>query len=156
MSKYSDDWCCKNTVAPVMALQAHSAPLGMTFFKYKNWPKECKGGLDKSFDGDAFVAYHGSWNRDIPTGYKVVRIPMNDKGLPSIDQPIDFMWHEGNAKFPSGIRPVDLEFDKCGRLLITSDGTRPNGKGSMVLMIMSSAFILKYWIASLVVFIGLI
>ena len=28
-------------------------------------------------DGDAFIAFHGSWNRDPPTGYKVVRLPMS-------------------------------------------------------------------------------
>jgi len=85
MATYSDAWCRANTQAPVMALQAHSAPLGMTFFKHKEWPENCKGSLPKSYDGNAFVAYHGSWNRDIPTGYKVVRIPMNEKGLPSVD-----------------------------------------------------------------------
>ena len=95
-----------------MALQAHSAPLGMTFFKHKEeWPINCKGGLPKSYDGDAFVAYHGSWNRDIPTGYKVVRIPMNEEGMPKVTEPIDFVWHEGSAKWPLGIRPVDLKFD---------------------------------------------
>ncbi|CAG8680166.1 145_t:CDS:1, partial [Paraglomus brasilianum] len=25
--------------------------------------------------GDAFVAFHGSWDRNVPTGYKVIRVP---------------------------------------------------------------------------------
>jgi len=62
---------------------------------------------------------------------------MKNKGMPSADQPEDFMWHEGDAKFPSGIRPVDLKFDKCGRLLVTSDGSFPRFDGSMVMIVSS-------------------
>ena len=30
------------------------------------------------FQGDLFVAFHGSWNRSVPTGYKLVRIRFKD------------------------------------------------------------------------------
>jgi len=121
---YDDDWCQKNTNPPTMALQGHSAPLGITFFDYKpELPEKCQGGLPEEYDGDAFIGYHGSWNRDVPTGYKVVRVPMKD-GLPSSKKPYDVMWHSGEgAKWPSGFRPADVKFDKCNRLLISSDGS---------------------------------
>jgi glucose/arabinose dehydrogenase len=34
----------------------------------------------QEYRGDLFVALHGSWNRKTPTGYKVVRIKLNEKG----------------------------------------------------------------------------
>lgn len=52
-SKYD----CSKSTNPAFKLQAHSAPLGLAF-------------LDK----DLLIAYHGSWNRSVPTGYKVVRV----------------------------------------------------------------------------------
>ena len=71
--------------------------------------------------------------RDVPTGYKVVRVPIVD-GSPSVDQPIDFLWHDGSdAKWPSGIRPVDVKFDKCNRLLVSTDGTNGNGDGVIII-----------------------
>lgn len=48
---------CDSTEPPLIALQAHSAPLGLRFI-----------------DDFLYVAYHGSWNRSIPTGYKIVQI----------------------------------------------------------------------------------
>jgi glucose/arabinose dehydrogenase len=47
---------CADTTPPVIEIPAHSAPLGLAFLGQ-----------------DLLVAYHGSWNRTIPTGYKVVR-----------------------------------------------------------------------------------
>lgn len=48
---------CNQSIKPEVELQAHSAPLGLSFYK-----------------GSLLVSYHGSWNRTTPTGYKVVRI----------------------------------------------------------------------------------
>ena len=47
-------------------MQAHSAPLGISFYTGDQFPV--------SFWNDALVAFHGSWNRAAPTGYKVVRV----------------------------------------------------------------------------------
>ncbi len=60
--EYSKPELCKDKEPSFVDLQAHSAPLGLAFY-----------------EGDLFVAFHGSWNRDVPTGYKVVRINMEDK-----------------------------------------------------------------------------
>ena len=134
----NDQWCRDNTVKPMLSMQAHSAPLGITFFNYTyvgNDTEDCPsgGGFPQYMDGDAFIAFHGSWNRNPPTGYKVVRVPMNRNGSPKVDDPIDFLCHGGGgAKFPNGFRPVDVVFDKCNRLLVTSDGTRGSGTGVVV------------------------
>ena len=132
MASKNDQWCRDNTIRPVLSMQAHSAPLGITFFNYSNSSTsadDCPddGGFPKSMNGNAFIAFHGSWNRNPPTGYKVVRVPMGDNGNPTVDEAIDFFCHHdksgSGAKWPNGFRPVDVVFDKCNRLLITSDGT---------------------------------
>lgn len=142
----TDEQCRNDFVAPVVAMQGHSAPLGITFF---NWvpPEErssssslseaCDGvrSFPKEMDGFAFIAYHGSWNRDVPTGYKVVYVPMDENGDATTGaEPIDFLAHlPPNANWEDGFRPVDVDFDSCGRLFVTSDGTK--GRGAKVVRI---------------------
>ena len=63
----SKDYDCSKTVAPKVTMQAHSAPLGLLFYDGNMFPAEYRGSM--------FVTFHGSWNRRIPTGYRVVRIP---------------------------------------------------------------------------------
>jgi len=126
---HDDSWCRAETEPSMMAMQAHSAPLGITFFNVSTPTKpphssaECTGGFPAHMLGDAFVGFHGSWNRDTPTGYKVVHIPMDTKGVPCFSAPNDFLCHAGGtATWPSGSRPVDVRFDSCGRLLVSDDG----------------------------------
>jgi len=123
---YTDEWCRENTNESVMSMPAHSAPLGMTFYKWKDLSQDdtCEGGFPISMNNYAFIAFHGSWNRSPPTGYKVVFVPMDSDGNPT-HQPIDLFRHAGDgAKWPNpGIRPVDVQFDNCGRLYITEDKT---------------------------------
>ena len=60
----------KSATVPDVLFEAHCAALGLVFYTGKMFPKE--------YQGDAFVAMHGSWNRSLRTGYKVVRIPMEN------------------------------------------------------------------------------
>lgn len=123
---YNDEWCRENTQQSVLSMPAHSAPLGITFYKWNDGPQEggCEGGFPKGMDKYAFIAYHGSWNRSPPTGYKVVFVPFDSEGNPT-NLPIDLFRHGGESAKWSGsdIRPVDLQFDSCGRLFVTEDGT---------------------------------
>lgn len=57
---------CNDKAASHVDIPAHSAALGLAFVPEEGWPEE--------YWHDALVAYHGSWNRSTPTGYKVVRI----------------------------------------------------------------------------------
>ncbi|KAL7572386.1 hypothetical protein ACA910_021596 [Epithemia clementina (nom. ined.)] len=140
---YTDDECRNESifVRPELSMQAHSAPLGITFYQWENeWPIQCAqqgGAFPRYMDGYAFVAFHGSWNRAIPTGYKVVYVAMDANGRAQ-GEAQDFLAHEPpNARWENGFRPVDLAFDGCGRLLVSSDGTAVGGsrEGSMVVRI---------------------
>src|SRR5262249_57588723 len=57
-------------VVPDVLIQPHSAPLGIAFNPGGQFPSDWRG--------DAFVALHGSWNRALRTGYKIVRLPLRD------------------------------------------------------------------------------
>jgi glucose/arabinose dehydrogenase len=102
---------CDGVVEPVVEIQAHSAPLGLTFYGGGQFPESYRGGL--------FVALHGSWNRSTPTGYKVVHVPIGDDGLGPVE---DFVagWLQ-----PDGSqwgRPVDVLGSADGSLLVSDDG----------------------------------
>ena len=67
--------------------QAHTAPLGIAFFGANG--ESCApnavsagGAFPCDWVGDAFVAQHGSWNRDVPVGNAVVRLPFSG-GVPT-------------------------------------------------------------------------
>ena len=128
---FTDDECRFNFDTPVLALQAHSAPLGLAFYTYlTNRSSSCDGVIPfpETMNGYAFVAFHGSWNREIPTGYKVVYFPTSNwtgvlDGIAT--EPTDILTHNGTtAAWTNGLRPVDVTFDACGRLLVSSDGSR--------------------------------
>jgi len=51
---------CEGVAKPVIEMQAHSAPLALAFYTGAQFPPEYRNGV--------FVAFHGSWNRTVPTG----------------------------------------------------------------------------------------
>ena len=57
-------------IVPDVLLQAHSASLEMTFYPDAKGP----AAFPAEYQGDVFAAFHGSWNRNTRTGYKVVRV----------------------------------------------------------------------------------
>jgi glucose/arabinose dehydrogenase len=106
---------CEKTGVPAVNMQAHSAPLGLAFYTGDQFPAE--------FKGDMFVAFHGSWNRTVPTGYKVVRIRMKDNQVDTSAGDLlveDFItgWHLGDDSFG---RPVNPMTAPDGSLLLTDD-----------------------------------
>jgi glucose/arabinose dehydrogenase len=102
---------CEGVGQPMVEMQAHSAPLGLVFYNADQFPEEYRGNL--------FVAFHGSWNRSIPTGYKVVRIPM-DGNQPGDVQDFATGWLRQNDS--SWGRPVDLAVGADGSLYVSDDG----------------------------------
>jgi glucose/arabinose dehydrogenase len=140
MATVSDAQCRNSSIyTPAeLPMQSHSSPLGMAFYEYKQEDElatGCSGAFPQWMDGYAFIAFHGSWNRQISTGYKVVYVPINvTTGQVAADDAIDLLAHSGSgAKWPDGFRPVDVDFDECGRLLVSSDGT--SGQGTKVVRI---------------------
>ncbi len=98
---------------PDVLLQAHSASLGMTFYDGAQFPA--------SYRGNIFAAEHGSWNRAKRTGYKVVRVVV-ENGAPTSEY----------ENFVTGFviddsevwgRPVGVTVDKDGALLVSEDGS---------------------------------
>jgi hypothetical protein len=101
---------------PDVLIQPHSAPLQMTFY-------EARGGVaafPAEYRGDAFVALHGSWNRGKRTGYKVVRVKL-ENGRPTGEYE-DFL--TGFVVDDHGVwgRPVGVAVAHDGALLVTDDG----------------------------------
>ena len=86
-------------------IPAHSAPLGISFIPEEGWPEE--------YWFDAIVAYHGSWNRSTPTGYKLVRMMFDENGV-----------FEGEKDFITGWLTADGEtIGRPADVLILSGGT---------------------------------
>jgi glucose/arabinose dehydrogenase len=100
-----------SVTVPDVLIQAHSAPLGLTFYDSAQFPA--------AYRGDAFVALHGSWNRAKRTGYKVVRLPFKD-GAPTGEYE-DFL--TGFVADDASVwgRPVDVAVAHDGALLVTDD-----------------------------------
>ncbi|WP_181169835.1 sorbosone dehydrogenase family protein [Mesorhizobium sp. B2-3-13] len=100
------------TDIPDVLMQAHSAPLNIAFYDGKSFPAE--------YQGDAFVALHGSWNRGNRTGYKVVRLKFKD-GKPTGEYE-DFMTGFVVSNGEVWGRPVGVAVAKDGALIVTEDG----------------------------------
>ncbi|HEX6384122.1 MAG TPA: PQQ-dependent sugar dehydrogenase [Anaerolineae bacterium] len=102
---------CDGVELPVVEIQAHSAPLGLVFYEGTSFPAE--------YQGDLFVAYHGSWNRSEPTGYKVVHLPL--EGSQPAGQLEDFAtgWLKENGRADG--RPVGLAAGPDGALYVSDD-----------------------------------
>ena len=97
---------CEDSVSPIFEFPAHSAPLGLTFINSPQFLTD--------WQGDLLVAYHGSWNRSTPAGYKVVRMKVAGNTITGAE---DFITGFGQAL----ARPVDLIFDSQGSLYISDD-----------------------------------
>lgn len=100
---------CGQTVTPVYQFQAHSAPLGLTFINSTQFPAD--------WQGDILISYHGSWNRSVPTGFKVVRMKVNGNTISGEE---DFLTGFLQGSEALG-RPVDLIFDGKGSLYLSDD-----------------------------------
>ncbi len=98
-------------IVPDYALSSHVAPLGLVF--------DTGNGLPARYSGGAFVGEHGSWNRQILNGYKVVFVPFAN-GKPNgtaEDVVTGFLDQDGHARG----RPVAVALDKAGALMIADD-----------------------------------
>ena len=103
------------TKMPDVLFQAHSAPIGLHFYQGDQFPPD--------FQGDAFVTFHGSWNRSEPTGYKLVRIRFQD-GRPSGGYEnffTGFLRPDGDG-YRIHARPTGLTELTDGSLLMAEDG----------------------------------
>jgi glucose/arabinose dehydrogenase len=94
------------------ALGAHTASLGLTFGEGATL-------LPPVLRNGAFVGQHGSWNRSVRSGYKVIFVPFVD-GRPA-GPPQDVLTGFLNAQGQAQGRPVGVQIDRLGALLVADD-----------------------------------
>ena len=104
----------RQTLYPDVLLGSHVGSLDFTFYTGRQFPKKYQGG--------AFLALHGSWNRSKRAGYKIVFVPFA-KGQP-VAGPEDFLtgWMLAEDKAEVWGRPVAVLQLPDGSLLISDDG----------------------------------
>lgn len=100
-----------DAVAPVVEFQAHTASLGIHFYRGDMFPAE--------YRNDAFVAQHGSWNRTVPIGYRIMRIRFDDSGKAVGKEVFAEGWLLENGSRVG--RPVDITELADGSLLVSDD-----------------------------------
>ena len=98
------------TVRPDYSLGSHTAPLGLAF---------SNGAIGGPFADGAFVGMHGSWNRETPSGYKVVFVPF--RGNRPAGQPIDFVTNFMGQDGKTRGRPVGVSVDPRGAVIVADD-----------------------------------
>ena len=102
------------TITPDLLFQSHSSLPDRVFYEGDQFPAEYKGSL--------FAAVKGSWNRSVPTGYKVVRVPFKD-GRPEgwYENFATGFWVSGERRAEVWGRPAALAAAKDGALLVADD-----------------------------------
>ena len=102
------------SITPDLLFQAHSSLLDLVFYEADQFPAE--------FKGNAFVALKGSWNRSLPTGYKVVRVPFKD-GRPEgyYENFATGFWASGENRAEVWADPPLWRLQRIARLLVADD-----------------------------------
>jgi glucose/arabinose dehydrogenase len=101
---------CSDYTPPAEKMGPHVAPLGMRFYTGTQFPAAYKNRI--------FIAQHGSWNRSIPAGYRVMMATLDGNKVVKYE-PFATGWLQ-NEKDVIG-RPVDVEITPDGALLISDD-----------------------------------
>ncbi|CAF1195181.1 unnamed protein product [Didymodactylos carnosus] len=136
------------TKIPDVLFQAHSAVLDMKFYTESKFPQHYLNG--------AFAAFHGSWNKNLGTGYSIVFIPFGSDNRP-VGYYENFVY--GFLTNPSGPdtfgRPVGLLIMKDGSLLFSEDGhnriyqvqyTNRANENRLYLLPFTLSFLVKYFL----------
>jgi len=100
---------CADFTPPVQKLGAHVAPLGLEFYTGSMFPAEYRNVV--------FIAEHGSWNRTVPQGYRVMMVRLDGDRAVSYT-PFATGWLEGGKSWG---RPVDIELLPDGSMLVSDD-----------------------------------
>lgn len=110
-SEFAAGKSCSQFKAPAWKFKAHVAPLGLRFYRGKQFPDY--------YQSQLFVAQHGSWNRSEPQGYRValIKFDKTEQAVAEEDFISGWLHKDGSV---SG-RPVDILDLPDGSLLISDD-----------------------------------
>ncbi|MDH3978842.1 MAG: PQQ-dependent sugar dehydrogenase, partial [Gammaproteobacteria bacterium] len=111
--EFGESGKCEDSVGPAQALDPHVAPLGVRFYTGDMFPAE--------YQGQVFIAEHGSWNRSREagkTGYRVSLVRLKD-GEPISYEPFMTGFLDAEGKVHG--RPVDIVNAPDGSLLVSDD-----------------------------------
>lgn len=97
--------------SPEVLFHSHSSALSVAFYDRQAFPAE--------YRGDAFVALHGSHTRPDRTGYKVVRVRMQDGKPTGVYE--DFMTGFLLDNDTAWGRPAGVAVTRAGALLVSDD-----------------------------------
>lgn len=105
----------KLSTEPALLYTAHAAPMQLAFYSGTMFPE--------AYRNDAFVTMRGSWNRDPPSGYEIVRIHFDDNGRPEKIEPFATGWLTQNADgtWSQMGRLFGCAVAKDGALLVSDD-----------------------------------
>jgi glucose/arabinose dehydrogenase len=111
-AEYKDQTPPADVVFPVVEEVAHAADLGMMIYTGKMFPKEYQGAI--------FSAQHGSWNRTVPVGARVMVTKIDAEGkAPDGSKPFAEGWLDEDGEYTG--RPVDVEQMRDGSLVVSDD-----------------------------------
>lgn len=103
-------------IVPDVLYTSHSASVDLEFYTSNRG----SSAFPAEYVGSGFAVLHGSWNRALRTGHKIVQLPIKD-GVPTgdyIDFMVGFITEDGA---PWG-RPVAIVEASDGSLLVSDDG----------------------------------
>jgi glucose/arabinose dehydrogenase len=101
---------CSDVTPPTVAIQAHSAPLGLAFLDGEGVPAD--------LSGDLIVAQHGSWNREPPAEPKLLLIDFED-GEPVAARDFATGWQDAGGERWG--RPAGVVVASDGSLIVSDD-----------------------------------
>ncbi len=100
---------CADFTPPAQKLGPHVAPLGIEFYTGTMFPE--------TYRNQIFIAEHGSWDRSIPIGYRVMMVRL-EGNKPISYEPFAEGWLQDGKAWG---RPVDIELLPDGSMLVSDD-----------------------------------
>jgi glucose/arabinose dehydrogenase len=99
-------------IEPQVEMDAHAADLGMSFYRHDSFPEKYHGGI--------FSAQHGSWNRTVPVGARVMFTALDEEGNAAGTEVFADGWlNEATGEYRG--RPMDIAFLPDGSMLVSDD-----------------------------------